>query len=425
MFQRPDGIVDFNRKTCIGCKACIAACPYDAIYIDPESHSAEKCNFCAHRVDAGLEPACVVVCPTQAIIVGDLNDPQSEVSQLVAAGPTSVRRPEKGTRPKLFYIEADATTIDPLAAFGVGAFPAVARNDLASSGGLPGESSAAAILSYSNRTEAPWDWRVSVYSWTKSIGGGAFVVAALGAFFANVGDGRFGWDMSVVAVSAVFTALTGLLLIGDLSHPGRFYTIFLRPRWGSWLVRGAALISGFTMVLAAAFFTTLAKADDAKDAIGWAGIVLGTGMVVYTAFLFRQAKGRDLWQDPLLPMHTLAKGALAGGAVLAILTLPFTLSTGDVTWIRWVIGIAGAAHFGVVAGFDLMLKPTAHARRAARNLTRGAWARYHWSGAAVTLAGVALTLLTDAAAPGGVAVLLGLLASEHAYVQAGQSVPLT
>jgi hypothetical protein len=49
MFQRADGIVDFNRGTCIGCKACIAACPYDAIYIDPESHSAEKCNFCTHR----------------------------------------------------------------------------------------------------------------------------------------------------------------------------------------------------------------------------------------------------------------------------------------------------------------------------------------------------------------------------------------
>src|SRR5213593_1182945 len=62
MFKRADGIVDFDKSICIGCKACMAACPYDAIFINPEDHSAEKCNFCAHRIDVGLEPACVVVC---------------------------------------------------------------------------------------------------------------------------------------------------------------------------------------------------------------------------------------------------------------------------------------------------------------------------------------------------------------------------
>ena len=53
MFKRPDGIVDFDKSICIGCKACMAACPYDAIFINPEDHSAEKCNFCAHRIDVG------------------------------------------------------------------------------------------------------------------------------------------------------------------------------------------------------------------------------------------------------------------------------------------------------------------------------------------------------------------------------------
>ncbi len=78
MYRRDDGIVDFDKQACIGCKACIAACPYDAIFINPEDHSAEKCNFCAHRLDIGLEPACVVVCPVEAILVGDLNDPTSQ-----------------------------------------------------------------------------------------------------------------------------------------------------------------------------------------------------------------------------------------------------------------------------------------------------------------------------------------------------------
>src|ERR1022692_4236849 len=73
MYRRPDGIVDFDKWGCIGCKACIAACPYDAIFINPEDNSAEKCNLCAHRLEVGLEPACVTVCPTEAILVGDLN----------------------------------------------------------------------------------------------------------------------------------------------------------------------------------------------------------------------------------------------------------------------------------------------------------------------------------------------------------------
>ncbi len=72
LFKRADGIVDFDRERCIGCKSCMQACPYDALYIDPETHTAAKCNYCAHRVDQGLQPACVVVCPVQAIIAGDL-----------------------------------------------------------------------------------------------------------------------------------------------------------------------------------------------------------------------------------------------------------------------------------------------------------------------------------------------------------------
>ena len=93
MHRRPDGIVDFDKSICIGCKACIAACPYDAIFINPNDHSAEKCNFCAHRIDIGLEPACVVVCPTEAIVVGDLAAPDSRVARLVGRDAVTVRRP--------------------------------------------------------------------------------------------------------------------------------------------------------------------------------------------------------------------------------------------------------------------------------------------------------------------------------------------
>jgi Fe-S-cluster-containing dehydrogenase component len=100
MFKRPDGIVDFDKRICIGCKACMAACPYDAIFINPEDHSAEKCNFCAHRIDSGLEPACVVVCPTEAILVGDMNDPTRASRRYVNREPVSGAPPREGDAPQ-------------------------------------------------------------------------------------------------------------------------------------------------------------------------------------------------------------------------------------------------------------------------------------------------------------------------------------
>ena len=116
LFKRDDGIVDFDSERCIGCKSCMQACPYDAIYIDEDTHTAAKCNFCAHRVDQGLEPSCVVVCPTHSIWVGDLDDPTTGISRLLSSHPSTVRAPEQNTRPNVFYIGADPSVLDPLAA---------------------------------------------------------------------------------------------------------------------------------------------------------------------------------------------------------------------------------------------------------------------------------------------------------------------
>jgi NAD-dependent dihydropyrimidine dehydrogenase PreA subunit len=115
MYQRDDGIVEFDPDICIGCKACMQACPYDAIYLDPEANTAAKCHFCAHRTDIGLEPACVVVCPVHAIIAGDMNNPETEISQMLSKNRVTVRKPEQGTAPNLFYIEGSDVAMVPTA----------------------------------------------------------------------------------------------------------------------------------------------------------------------------------------------------------------------------------------------------------------------------------------------------------------------
>jgi len=97
------GVVLVTKEKCIGCKACLASCPYDARYSHPEGH-ADKCTFCIHRVEKGLLPACVSVCPTRCMHFGDMDDPNSEVSRLLASRPNHALLPEAGTKPRIFYL---------------------------------------------------------------------------------------------------------------------------------------------------------------------------------------------------------------------------------------------------------------------------------------------------------------------------------
>ncbi|NOZ62877.1 MAG: 4Fe-4S dicluster domain-containing protein [Calditrichaeota bacterium] len=88
---------------CIGCKACIAACPYDARYVHPDGY-VDKCTFCIHRVKQGKKPACVSVCPTHCMYFGDLEDPTSDVSRLLKARKWKVVAPAAGTKPQVYYL---------------------------------------------------------------------------------------------------------------------------------------------------------------------------------------------------------------------------------------------------------------------------------------------------------------------------------
>lgn len=428
MFTREDGIVDFDKQACIGCKACIAACPYDAIFINPEDHSAEKCNFCAHRIDMGLEPACSVVCPVEAILVGDLNDPGSKVAQHVNRDPVQVRRPEKGTLPKLFYKGAHQATLDPIAASrppgDIFMWAQQAPEDPHHiNSGAPagyGNSSAAAVLSYDVAHDVPWDWRVGLYTWTKSIAAGLYLVMAALLLFGLADAGSELWRWVAPLGSLAFLGITGAILIWDLEHPERFYYIFTRPQWRSWLVRGGVIISGYGAVLSVHFLASVFDGPDLQRWLTIAGIPLATMTAVYTAFLFAQAKARDLWQNPLLPPHFAVQAGMAGSGLL----LPFAAwLDSDVTGpLVWVLVTSTAVHLLMILGEVTLPHGTAHARMAAHELWAGRFRVPFAAGLLLSLAAIALAFAAPVAA--GLVALAGLLAYEHAYVQAGQSVPL-
>ncbi|MCA9705493.1 MAG: polysulfide reductase NrfD [Myxococcales bacterium] len=470
MYQRDDGIVEFDRDACIGCKACMQACPYDAIYIDPQTKTAAKCHYCAHRVEVGLEPACAVVCPTHAIVAGDLDDPMSEIAALVQSAKTTVRKPEQGTAPKVLYIEGDDVALHPTV-FAEGPGPSLMFSEVqdarepspspsprprttAPSGatirtpGPQGLPSGGPIRTGGRRAEhmvqlawnaqhaVPWHWPVPAYLLTKGVGSGIFLVLALGW-----GLGLFGFDPGTMLggglMALLFTVVTTALLVYDLERPERFLSILLRPQWRSWLTRGAFLLVGFTTV--AALWWTLEAASwvgmgpfrmplALRALMLWTTVPLAVGTAVYTAFLFAQAEGRDLWQSPLLPAHLLVQALAMGAGALLLLHAVSGLPPDLVRVLRPLFGATLVVDLLMTVGGELYVPHASEvAARAAHAITHGRYRqRFWWGGVVVGHVVPLLLLVPGSAVLAGAAALLaavGLYYYEHAFVMAPQEIP--
>jgi formate-dependent nitrite reductase membrane component NrfD len=358
----------------------------------------------------------------------------------------NVRRPEKETLPKLFYKGAHQATLDPLAARRpeAGLFmwseQQIDSEHVVSGNPTFNNSSAAALLSYDVAHSIPWDWRVSLYTWTKGIAAGVYLVAALLVLFGFLRTDSVVWLWVTPVVSGGFLGITGGLLLWDLEHPSRFYMIFTRPQWKSWLVKGAFIIAGYSLVLALHFAASF-LGSKAQSWLMIPGIPLSILTAVYTAYLFAQAKARDLWQNPLLPPHLLVQALLLGSAVLlpiagriegTLTSMGFIDIVPPTVFASLVIlAVTSLLHVLMVWGEVSLTHATAHARLAVWEMVHGRYKSNFWIGLVLSILGGALPSLAilgyasiSIGVGGAPLALIGLMMFEHAYVQAGQSVPL-
>ena len=105
--KRNDGLVEIDPEMCVGCQNCGEACPYDVISFDKDVGTADKCDMCDHRVQDGLQPMCVEVCPTRAIHFGDIEKTDGDLPKLIDSRPSDILNEDAGTNPSNYYIFRD------------------------------------------------------------------------------------------------------------------------------------------------------------------------------------------------------------------------------------------------------------------------------------------------------------------------------
>lgn len=108
-FDAPDGVVLVDTARCLGCRYCVQACPYGCRYIDPRTHTVDKCSLCYHRITRGLTTACCEACPTGARQLVDLKNPADPVHEFLRTRKVQVLKPQMATGSKVYYSGLDGT----------------------------------------------------------------------------------------------------------------------------------------------------------------------------------------------------------------------------------------------------------------------------------------------------------------------------
>jgi len=438
------------------------ACPYDALYIDPETNTAAKCNYCAHKIDGGYEPACVIVCPVEAIISGDLNDPESNIALMVANEDTMTRKPEKMTDPNLYYVNGTNEMLDPNATLqdgkylwseqsaGVGHYAKYADKRLSESDTenllvqLAMENSARTGKPIDKRAidnvaqeiqqnvdtqearrvyDSPskgvlWGWEVPAYVWTKAIATGTFLMMAVWHFFN--GGLESSSEMAGLITTLVFMGLTGGLLVKDIDRPDRFLYVLLRPQWKSWLVRGAYIITGFGGLVSLKLLDNYLQLG--FDWLWIPGLVFAGLGAVYTAFLFSQARARDLWQTPIQSaIHMLVHAVMAGSVFMMV------IAPNSSQWMANILLWGIVANVVIMAKEILLPHDTPDTKKAIHLMTKGYYSKYFWAGIVIgnLIPIVVLNAFPSMLLIAGGLALVGIYLTEFVRIRVPQMIPLS
>ena len=426
LHKRPDAIVDLDRDLCIGCRACMQACPYDALYLNEDRGVVEKCHFCAHRTERGMLPACVIVCPEEAIVAGDPGDPESPIAALIGGEKVSRRKVERGTEPRVWYVDALEEALLPGRAREAEAYIWSERAPHDRPPTLPDHPPDPHLTVTLDAPHKPaWGWHIWAYMLTKNIAAGAALTAP---FLAPAGlEAGFLRDLLPEVVALVFLALTGALLVHDLARPDRFLLLITRGNPSSWLVKGTWVLGLFGLLLAAGPLLRAIGAPAAAEAARWLNLPVALVASGYTAFLFKQCAGRRLWMQRGFFTALLLRAAGLGAGLGLLLA-----------------AVQGVERDGFVFTFQVLLMANVGMMifEIARGLRDEEAARAHAvfktdPGALVgilllmavplllSLRGDGVGLPVWAAGASLLGLALGILLFERAFVKAGQAVPIS
>jgi formate-dependent nitrite reductase membrane component NrfD len=282
----------------------------------------------------------------------------------------------------------------------------------------------------------PWGEKITAYMFFKAIGAGALILGGVSLLsFSPELLGPFPPVMALIGIT-----LATLLLVADLKRPDRFLFLILKAQSKSWLVRGSfVLMAGAVLALAWGVLLATSPPSWVWMPLGLVAIVVGAAVAGYTALLFGQAKGRQLWQSPLLLPHLVVQAGVAGASALALLPglLPVTVDGGlyeeRIKTLGAVLALFLALNLVMILG-ELWSHAHEDARLAIRwmrtgdratTLNFGVFGVGHIFPAAALAFAFFFPNAGMAVGLAAVASLLGVYLWDDLYVRAGQAPPLS
>jgi hypothetical protein len=226
--------------------------------------------------------------------------------------------------------------------------------------------------------------------------------------------------MAGLITTLVFMGLTGGLLVKDIDRPDRFLYVLLRPQWKSWLVRGAYIITVFGALVSLKLLDNYLQLG--LDWLWIPGLVFAGLGAVYTAFLFNQARARDLWQTPIQSaIHMLVHAVLTGSVVMMI------IAPDSSQWMANVLLWGIVANVVMMAKEILLPRDTPDTKKAIELMTKGYYSKYFWAGIVIgSLAPIVLlNVYSEMTIIAGSLTLVGIFLTEFVRIRVPQMIPLS